>query len=147
MFILPKGVDIQLRFRVSGELTSILRASFSLVMDQSPDHTTQLKQLVKMWLRECKIESNRDLPFLNIAEGGLGGDSNQHNKQIRFHIDDDSIQAEERELVFDVFHAEAGTEKWSVGELIDLVQAFENFSQRSYKEISVEGVIVIRPLQ
>jgi hypothetical protein len=35
-------------------------------------------------VKNCNLESNKKLPLLNRTEGGLGGDSNTENKQLRF---------------------------------------------------------------
>ena len=42
------------------------------------------KHIVKTLKHYCKLTVNRELPYLERAEGGLGGNNNLLNKQIRF---------------------------------------------------------------
>ena len=42
------------------------------------------KEIVKDWLYNCKLQSVKNIPYLNRCEGGIGRDSNLKNKQIRF---------------------------------------------------------------
>lgn len=48
--------------------------------------TTDNKIMVDEIKNCSKLESNKNLPYLQRCEGGLGGDDNKNNKQIRFRI-------------------------------------------------------------
>lgn len=78
---------------------------------------------LKNWLQYCKITSNKLLPILDRAEGGIGGNNNIKNKQIRFRgwpkpTNDDYI------VFAQICDSSNGIEKWSIDELDDLILAF-----------------------
>ena len=42
------------------------------------------KYILERMKEYCKLKQNKELPYLKRSEGGLGGDNNIENKQIRF---------------------------------------------------------------
>lgn len=46
------------------------------------------KYIVEQIKNNCKIVSNKHLPYLERCEGGLGGNDNLHDKQIRFRMEE-----------------------------------------------------------
>jgi len=90
----------------------------------------------------CEIESNKNLPILNRGEGGLGGNSNAHNKQIRFQ----QINSPLNVILLDVLDSNDGKETWSQKELFDLIQAFtEEFNDYLREDRLVYGRLSIYP--
>ena len=83
------------------------------------------KNIAEQIKNYCKSQINKDLPYLKREEGGLGGDNNLRNKQIRFRTyfsmndyrdrDDDIIL---HEIVSTKY------ENWTYDELDDLLRAF-----------------------
>ena len=96
----------------------------------------------------CKIEENKILPYLKRYEGGLGGDNNLKNKQMRFrngrvwgrmmrHVDND--------IVIDEIY-NSNVEKWTYEELNDILCAFiKVFEYNVQCEGCIRGCIEMIP--
>lgn len=69
----------------------------------------------------CKLETNKNLPYLERCEGGLGGNDNGINKQIRFVFNWCSPKYD-NSILLDVKNTEI--EKWTYEELDDMVRSF-----------------------
>jgi hypothetical protein len=91
----------------------------------------------------CKLKQNKNLPYLNRKEGGMGGGDNKINKQVRFrdyklwsklpkYIDNDII-------IDRVYNTE--TEKWTYDELDDLIYAFIKTARYNVQADCVKGCI------
>lgn len=108
------------------------------------EHNQRLKKWFLMeWVSYCSLEKNKSLPFLNRMEGGIGGDNNNEDRQIRCRLLT-NYEPEDRELLLDVIDTEIN--KWSFEELRDLVKAFEKFSSEYiHPDNPVQGYIVIEP--
>jgi len=100
------------------------------------------KDIVELIKSYCKLNTNRVLPYLERSEGGLGGDNNLMNKQIRFResqkyiitaISDDNIVLGEITCTYN--------ELWTYDELDDLLQAFIKTANFNVKEDCVKGHI------
>jgi hypothetical protein len=78
------------------------------------------KEIVKNWLSNCRINSNKDIPYLNRCEGGIGGCNNLIHKQIRFrqHL----LYLKDNDIVFNIYNSDK--EEWLLEELDDLIRAF-----------------------
>ena len=72
---------------------------------------TKRKELCQKALTYCKLESNRQLPIINVCEGGFGI---YGRKEIRLGRDDRSI--------IKLIHRYSGN--WTLDELIDCANAF-----------------------
>lgn len=90
------------------------------------------KHLLENIAKLCLLKSNQNLPYLKRCEGGLGGDDNTINKQIRFRSDIEYmhfIYLQDNDIVMDQIY-NTDTEKWSYDELGDLlcasIKVFEN---------------------
>lgn len=86
--------------------------------------TTDNEYLVEEIKINCKLESNKNLPYLKRAEGGLGGDSNQINKQIRFRINYKCKYKSDNDILLRVFNSDLENEKWTYKELDDILRSF-----------------------
>jgi len=83
------------------------------------------KQTVEQLKNYCKLTVNRDLPYLERAEGGLGGSDNLVNKQIRFRHNRISFGklSDDNDIILNEIIS-TDNEKWTYDELDDLLRAF-----------------------
>lgn len=106
------------------------------------------KQIVNEWLSYCNNLLIKNMPFLKRIEGGIGGDCNYTNKQLRFRqllqyrqtypshiIDDNNI------IIEDITSTE--NEKWTIDELDDLIVGFIKMANNYIGDNCVEGCIEI----
>tara|TARA_R110002049_G_scaffold1641_3_gene12465 strand:+ start:30217 stop:30720 length:504 start_codon:yes stop_codon:yes gene_type:complete len=72
----------------------------------------------------CKLEKLKTMPYLKRAEGGLGGNDNMINKQLRFRFDPnaDGLLYLDNDVVLNII--DTNVEKWSYEELYDIIRAF-----------------------
>lgn len=90
-----------------------------------------IRQFICGWKFLCKLESNKKIPYLDRAEGGLGENDNHINKQARFPLilsgrptfNGSFINYTNRVFIIDVYNTRF--EKWTFEELNDLVSAFK----------------------
>ena len=85
--------------------------------------TTDNKYLVEEIKNNCKLESNKNLPYLERVEGGLGGNNNQINKQIRFRFNFNSNKLD-NDILLSVLNSDLKIEKWTYEELDDILRSF-----------------------
>ena len=105
------------------------------------------KEIILLIKSNCRLEENKNLPYLNRFEGGLGG----NNKQIRFRDNelwyylatDENIENLDNDIYFDkIFNTE--NEKWTYQELDDLINAFIKTANDYIENICVNGCIEMR---
>ena len=88
--------------------------------------TDNRKEIIESWLKYCKISTNKNLPFLDRCELGIGEDDNINNKQIRFrHYRKPFL---DNDIVIDQID-NTDHEKWNLEELHDLINAFNMFAE------------------
>ena len=98
------------------------------------------KEVVEDWLQNCRIESVKNLPYLNRSEGGVGGNNNQKNKQLRFRKEQKYSWKIDNDIVFDnIISGE--NEKWTLDELDDLIRGFRRIANEYVGENCIEGCI------
>jgi hypothetical protein len=83
------------------------------------------------WTSNCKIDSNKNLKILNKYEGGLGGNINEKNKQLRIErlcndININNIKKLHKCLPIKIcfFDSWNKNEVWTIDELTDLIRSF-----------------------
>ncbi len=76
--------------------------------------------LVEQIKNYCRIASNKTLPYLERCEGGLGGNNNMFDKQIRFRMET-SIKYDNNILLYP---SNTKTQKWTYDELDDIIRSF-----------------------
>ena len=86
----------------------------------------------------CKLVSNKKLPYLDRCEGGLGGDN--INKQIRFRMNS-SIKLDNNIILY-VYNTDS--EKWSYNELDDLIRSFNKVLNNKMNCECINACIEIR---
>ncbi len=118
------------------------------------DITTEDRDnLLNSVINYCKIETNKNLPILKRVEGGLGGDSNIDNKQLRFYHDLTTLNNKfkwpnssklSNTIIIDIFNSNNNDEIWTLEELSDLVDSFsKTFSDYMEEEDCIEGKITL----
>ena len=99
------------------------------------------KYIIEKMKTYCKLEQNKNIPYLKREEGGIGGDNNLINKQIRFfRFYSKTINYNDKDIVLDQIY-NTDTEKWSYDELDDLIYAFTKTFNYFVKSDCVHGVI------
>ena len=84
------------------------------------------KKILEQIKENCKLEENKKLPYLKRSEGGLGGNNNIENKQIRFR--DYELWSKlpmyvDNNIIFDQI-TNGKKELWSYEELDDIIYGF-----------------------
>ena len=101
------------------------------------------KNIIEQWIYNCKLESNRQLPYLDRFEGGIGGNNNNINKQIRFRNGSYGYKYprlyDEDILIDEIINT--NEEKWTYEELDDLIYAFIKTSNYHVQGEYVNGYI------
>ncbi len=110
----------QLRFCIDKDAPKKYIAIFEELKAQIENNDNNGK--VSEEIREnSKLESNKNLPILQRMEGGLGGNSNLKNKQLRYRAFPNSDLRNSDAIIINVFHSDDGIEKWTYVELDDIV--------------------------
>lgn len=95
----------------------------------------------------CKLAINKNLPILNRCEGGLGGDNNLLNKQIRYNMSFNSSNID-YEIKLNVLNSDdISGEKWTYEELNDIMRAFIKLCNDYIKCECVNGYIKLKDMK
>ena len=85
------------------------------------------KHIVERIKQSCSLQENKNLPYLNRSEGGMGGNNNSINKQIRFRRKKPwmsyCLWQYDNDILMDQIYC-TETEKWTYEEISDLLSAF-----------------------
>ncbi len=109
----------QLRFSInSDEPTNYLNKFKTLKHKIENENNKHFSFQIK---ETCKLEVNKTLPILDRIEGGLGGDNNLLNKQIRYRSNYGNI---DNDIIIYVYNSEHEHEKWCYKELDDIILSF-----------------------
>ncbi len=98
----------KLRFKLDFDATEKYIEKWNKIKKES--ETTNNEYLVEEIKNNCKLESNKNLPYLQRNEGGLGGDNNQNNKQIRFRFNFNSYKFDD-DILLSVLNSDLKNEK------------------------------------
>ena len=79
---LPETHNITLRFRIDGDAPKAYVDRWLELKKNCENGNNE--NIVFFWLENCNLESVKKLPYLKRCEGGIGGNNNLKNKQIRF---------------------------------------------------------------
>jgi hypothetical protein len=135
---LPETHDITLRFRIDGDAP---KAYVKRWIDlKHKCESSNNKQIILEWLQHCKLESVRNLPYLERAEGGIGRDDNSKNKQIRFRRKQTLSLYIDNDIVLDQVIS-TNEEKWTFEELDDLIIGFRLYANEWVHEECIKGYI------
>jgi len=141
----------------------VYKLRFSIDKDAPPDYMKRWldfknkceggcenKHIVEHIKESCSLQENKNLPYLNRSEGGMGGNNNSINKQIRFRekmlLDMSySLWQYDNDIVMDQIYS-TETEKWTYEEMGDLLSAFIKISAYYVKsEGCIRGWIEMTP--
>ena len=145
MTLLINSYNHKLRFKIDADAPKKYLDRWNLLKQQCEYGFAGLKHIVNLWTTECKLERNKELPYLNRSEGGIGGDNNLINKQIRFRgiVDIASfkwcIKPDNDIVMSEIYSTE--TEKWTYEELNDLIKAFIKMANIKMQAKCVRGYI------
>lgn len=98
----------------------------------------------------CKLNTNKNLPILNRCEGGLGGDSNEFDKQLRFYCDLNFLNKlnpypnSSNSIKINIFNSSNNNNKWTLEELDDLTYAFVKTFNNIMETKCCEGKITLQ---
>lgn len=98
------------------------------------------KYVVEQIKNNCKIVSNKNLPYLERYEGGLGGNDNLLNKQIRFRMKE-SVKYD-NDILLHISNTE--TQKWSYDELDDIIRSFTIVLNNKMRSPCINGCIEMK---
>ena len=125
-----------LRFRIDSDAPDEYIKKWNKLKKDCED--TNNKITVREIKNKCKLESNKNLPYLDRCEGGFGGNNNQINKQIRFRLELGQINRD-NDILLDVINT--NSEKWTYDELDDIIQSFIKVLNKKLSSECVNGCI------
>jgi len=89
----------------------------------------------------CKLENTKKLPYLDRAEGGMGGGNNTIHKQLRFRKKKwCSVPRYVDDIIIDQIYS-TELEKWTYDELDDIIYAFIQMANDKVQGQCVRGCI------
>jgi hypothetical protein len=97
--------------------------------------------VVETTKKYCKLECNKLLQYLDRLEGGMGGNNNITDKQIRFRMDSNVYDKNDNDIVLGEIDCDTNGNKWSYQELDDLICAFIKTANHYVKAECVNGYI------
>ena len=133
----------ELRLYIDTDVTSEYKKLWNIFKTKCENGDN--KNIVEQLKSYCKLNINRDLQYLKRVEGGLGGNDNLENKQIRFRYymgDNDYRYKRDNDIILHEINS-TEEEKWSYDELDDLLQAFIKTANFNVKTDCVNGCIVM----
>lgn len=130
----------KLRFKLDSDATEKYIEKWNKIKEES--ETTDNKYLVEEIKNNCKLQSNKNLPYLQRNEGGLGGNNNQNNKQIHFRFNFNSYKFDDDILLY-VLNSDLKNEKWSYEELDDILRSLIKVLNKKMSCECVNGCIEI----
>lgn len=105
---------------------------------KSKCETGENAHIVEQIKNYCKMEVNRLLSNLDRYEGGIGGNNNKINKQIRFRFAL-GLQINDNDIILNVENTDV--EKWTLDELDDIIRAFTKMANYNLQSECVTGYI------
>jgi hypothetical protein len=136
MFILDTHKH-KLRFRIDADTPKDYMKRWKNLKYKCEDGDN--KYVIETMKSYCRLETNKILPYLQRCEGGVGGNDNIKNKQIRFRMVMNDWRMD-NDIVFDKIY-NTDTEKWSYEELDDLIYALTKTFNYFVEGENVNGVI------
>lgn len=88
---------------------------------------------------KCKLTSNKNLLYLQRTEGGLGGNNNNVDKQIRFRTK--TLIKHDNDIC--MFVLNTNMQKWSYDELDDIIRSLIKVLNEKMKCECINGCIEI----
>ena len=104
------------------------------------------RHIVEQIKNNCKLHKNKNLPYLERVEGGMGGNNNRTDKQIRFRDYESWSKCPiyiDNDIIFDRIE-NSEIEKWTYSELDDIMYAFIKTANYNVKAEYIRGCIEMR---
>ena len=135
----------KLCFRIEANAPASYQEKWKKLKKQCENGDT--KTLVETIKSHCKLENLQTMPYLERAEGGLGGNNNKINKQIRFRFDPNTMTFlyPDNDIILYIFDTDI--EKWTYEELYDIVGAFTKTIKYIMHEKCVIGCIELHRIK
>lgn len=95
------------------------------------------ENIVNEWLKRCDKNSIKNLPYLDRMEGGIGGNNNKTDRQIRFR----HYSENDNNIVLNIINDPNTTEHWSNNDLEDLAYGFIKYINEYVGKECVNGGI------
>lgn len=104
------------------------------------------KYILDQIKENCKLEENKKLPYLERSEGGLGGNNNIENKQIRFR--DYKLWSKlpkyvDNDIILDQI-TNGKKELWTYEELDDIIYGFIKTANDIVEAECINGFIELK---
>ena len=135
---LPNTHIIQLRFKIDIYTPKIFIdrwLKLKSILEYYKDNNMQ--NFVRNWIQNCKLESIKNMSYLDRSEGGIGID-----KHLRFRTDSENNKFKDCDIVINLYDIEK--EKWMIEELDDLIRGFRICANEYVKEECINGFIEMR---
>ena len=139
---LPQRFDIEIRFNIEENAPDNYKNNWIKYVNNINIKKDFCNTLCIRAKELMNIYSNKELPLLNRLEGGLGGDSNITDKQMRFTI---FFRSEKSEYFITLFpyNSSNGEDKWTFEKLGDIIQSFESVFNKDMMCECVKGLIIL----
>lgn len=129
-----------LRFRLDTDAPQDYMKRWENLKQECENHKRNNNTFFQHWKQKCSLLSNINLPILDRVEGGLGGNNNTVDKQLRFRSGfGNSVVIKDHDIVMNIYNSD--TEKWTYEELDDLINAFVKTANYIMREKCVSGCI------
>lgn len=114
-------MEYQIRFSlaqpVHGTIPEVFLQKYASLKQMCEGGSSKNDWISRAWLQKIGVPS---LPLLNRLEGGIGGDSNITDRQIRFEAAGSNWYTHD-DIVLNAYHASDRSSTWSVEDLLSLV--------------------------
>ena len=104
------------------------------------------KDIFERIKEKCKLKQNKELPYLNRLEGGLGGNNNILNKQLRFRnykLWSKDPRYVDNNIIIDKI-TNGKNEEWSYEELDDIIYGFIKMGNEIIEAECINGIIELK---
>ncbi len=126
-----------LRFYIDNDAPNSYKKKFSELKNQVENGRVANVHFSEKVINFCRLESNKNLPILNRCEGGLGGNNNTENKQLRYRLR--TVGNIDNDIKINIINSDK--EKWTYDELDDLVESYIELFDSYMGAIGVNGYI------
>jgi len=124
-----------LRFRIDSDApTKYIERWKEIKMECENSGNQYVVEQIK---NNCRIASNKALPYLKSCEGGLGGNNNILDKQIRFRMET-SVKYD-NDILLRISNTEI--QKWTYDELDDIIRSFTIVLNDKMRSPCINGCI------
>jgi hypothetical protein len=138
-----------LKFRLFSDAPSGVSSLYKKVYDDIiSEDIGRFDKYIFMWLerlREENIGTDIDRQYLKRAEGGIGGNDNRKNRQIRFFnsIEDKTTFRKFGEITFRAEPSDDASCKWDIDELVEFGNKFKEIIESYVASHSIDFYVAV----